>query len=142
MPSIDICLTNVDAKMPTRGSLCAAGYDFYSPCDIELVPKDVTKIPLGLAVAIQDGFFLQLMSRSGLAFKHGIRVIAGTIDSDYRGEVVVGLWNDSMTPLQVKKGDRVCQGVLLPVLEWNVQRVEKLPETVRGTGGFGSTDKK
>jgi dUTP pyrophosphatase len=139
MPSVAVRLTNPNAQMPCRGTLLSAGYDFYSTVDVVAMPQVLTKIPLGLSLAIEEGYFLQLFSRSGLAFKNGLRVIAGTIDSDYRGEVILGLWNDTLVPVNIKTGDRVCQGILLPSYEWNLQRVDLLPDSIRGEGGFGSS---
>lgn len=105
----------------------------------------VTKIPTGLFVEVPEGYELQIRPRSGLAFKHGINVInsPGTIDSDYRGEIIVGLYLDAydMNEISFKHGDKIAQAVLAPVTQAEFVEVEELSETDRGEGGFGSTGK-
>ncbi|MEM8664857.1 MAG: dUTP diphosphatase [Pseudomonadota bacterium] len=98
-------------------------------------------VPTGLAIALPRGFEGQVRPRSGLAARHGITVLnaPGTIDADYRGEVKVLLINHSSDPFVVKRGERIAQLVIAPVLQAELREVETLTETERGAGGFGST---
>ena len=129
MSNVSIKLLREGAKLPTRGSAFAAGYDLYA-C-----------LPTGLSFALPDGTFGAVVARSGLASKQGLRPAncLGVIDSDYRGECFVALHNDSNEERTVRHGDRVAQLVLLPFLPMEFEQVDTLPETVRGEGGFGST---
>ena len=131
------------AKLPTRGSAQAAGYDLYACLDEDLTitPHQTERVPTGLAVAVPDGYFAAVFARSGLAAKEGLRPAncVGVCDSDYRGEYLVMLHNDTDTPRTVRHGDRVAQMVVLPYLEVAFREVEDLDETERGAGGFGST---
>lgn len=132
-----------NAILPTRGSLQAAGYDLHACLDSDLViaPGTVAKVPLGVAVAIPDGYFGGVFARSGLSTKQGLRPAncVGVIDSDYRGECMVPLYNDSSEPRTLCHGDRIAQLVILPYLSVEFEEAETLDETTRGEGGFGST---
>lgn len=131
--------------MPAYETPGSAGLDIRAavPQDgpVMLVPGMRDMIPTGLSVAIPDGYEIQMRPRSGLAAKHGITCLnsPGTIDSDYRGELKVILINHGSEPFVIRRGERIGQMVLAPVtrLEWAL--VETLPETERGSGGFGST---
>lgn len=131
------------AVLPTRGSAHAAGYDLYACLDGEtvLAPGETALIPTGLSVALPEGTFGAVFARSGLAVKQGLRPAncVGVIDSDYRGELMVALHNDSDVPRAVTHGERVAQLVLLPYLPMAFDEVDALPDTGRGDGGFGST---
>lgn len=127
------------ARLPARGTVDAAGWDIYSPAAVIVSPKTLTRVETGLQVAIPRGFMIQLYSRSGLVFKHHISVMAGTIDSDFRGEIVVGLYNDSSEPVEIACGDRICQAIIHKVEETTFREVDVLPNTERGVSGFGST---
>ncbi|WP_084397406.1 dUTP diphosphatase [Henriciella aquimarina] len=107
----------------------------------ELKPGERTMVPTGLAVAIPEGYEIQMRPRSGLAAKHGITCLntPGTIDSDYRGELKVILINHGTEAFTIARGERIGQMVLAPVTHIAWEKVETLPETVRGEGGFGST---
>lgn len=137
-----------DAIIPTLGSAAAAGYDLYAlyPCDLE--PGDTWFIHTGLAIEIPAGFWGGIYARSGLATKKGLRPAngVGVIDSDYRGEIMVALHNDSSSLQHIDAGDRIAQLVfhqqctILPDEDGNIwQVVEDLSDTDRGEGGFGST---
>ena len=133
-----------EAKLPTRGSLQAAGYDLYACFDqgiLEIPPHETVKVPTGLCIAIPDGYFGAVFARSGLATKEGLRPAncVGVCDSDYRGEYLVMLHNDTEQTRTIASGDRVAQLVVLPYLSVTFREVEELSETQRGTGGFGST---
>lgn len=133
------------AKVPERGSKYAAGYDL-SACipDLERViihPGETVKIPSGLAVKIPDGYFGGIYARSGLSTKQGLRPAncTGIIDSDYRGEIIVALHNDSNEIGVIEHGQRIAQLVIQPYLNVEFEEVDKLEETERGDGGFGSS---
>jgi dUTP pyrophosphatase len=119
----------------------AAGMDVLSAEDLVLQPGMRHAIATGLSVAIPPGYEIQVRPRSGLALKHGIGVpnTPGTIDSDYRGEVKVILINHGAEPFAIRRGDRIAQLVLCPVVRMSWLKVEELDETQRGEGGFGST---
>jgi dUTP pyrophosphatase len=108
---------------------------------VELAPSGRALIPTGLAIAVPPGWEAQVRPRSGLALKHGVTVAnaPGTIDSDYRGEVGVILINLGSVPFSVKRGDRIAQLVIAPVVAASLAEVPELPATQRGAGGFGST---
>ncbi|MBQ9045298.1 MAG: dUTP diphosphatase [Oscillospiraceae bacterium] len=133
------------ARLPHRGSAFAAGYDLYAaPADgqpIEIAPHTTAMVGTGLAVAIPEGYFGGVFARSGLASKQGLRPAncVGVIDADYRGECTVALHNDTDAPRTIQPGDRIAQLVILPFLAAEFEETQALPETERGTGGFGST---
>jgi dUTP pyrophosphatase len=127
--------------LPAYATTGSAGMDVVSAEDVTLKPGARHAVATGLAMAIPQGFEIQVRPRSGLAFKHGISVpnAPGTIDSDYRGELKVLLINHGADDFVIARGDRVAQLVLAPVVqaEWDV--VAELDDTERGAGGFGST---
>lgn len=133
------------AKVPERGSKFAAGYDL-SACipDMERViihPGETVKIPTGLAFAYPEGYFGAVCARSGLATKCGLAPAnkIGILDEDYRGEVFIALHNHSSEVQVVNHGDRIAQLILLPYLNVDFVESDKLDETERGDGGFGSS---
>ena len=127
--------------LPAYATAGAAGMDVVSAEDVEIAPGARHAVATGLAVAIPPGFEIQVRPRSGLALKHGITVpnTPGTIDSDYRGELKVILVNHGAEPFAVRRGDRVAQLVVAPVVQGSWVEVDSLDETARGAGGFGST---
>lgn len=135
-----------EAKIPTSGSAYAAGYDLYaclSEGDIEIAPHATAKVGTGLSMAVPEGYFGAIFARSGLATKEGLRPAncVGVCDSDYRGEYIIALHNDSDSPRTVSHGERIAQLVVMPYLPIEFEECETLPETERGAGGFGSTGK-
>ena len=138
---IKIKILDEGAKVPFYATDEAAGFDLYSLKDLILEPGKVNKIPMGIALEIPNGFFLQVVSRSGLASK-GIYNLTGTIDSDYRGELHILLFNTTDKIFNLEKGDRIAQCLLLPIYRAEFKQVDKLSETKRGEGGFHSTGKK
>ena len=135
---------NSAAVLPRRGSAQAAGYDLFACLpegEITLQPGETRRISLGLALALPEGTFGAVFARSGLATRQGLRPAncVGVVDSDYRGENMVPLHNDSSEPQTIRHGDRVAQMVVLPYLAVDFTEVEELDETERGEGGFGST---
>ena len=139
-----------DAKLPTYGSKGAACFDLYALDDgsplygglpIQFI-EDFT-FRTGLSFEIPDGYVMHIYSRSGHGFKHGVRLAnsVGVIDSDYVGEVMVCLANDSDGLFEVKAGDRIAQAMLVPVNQVSFTEVQELKDTERGASGFGSTGK-
>lgn len=137
---------NPNAKLPTRATDGAAGLDLYACIDepVTLEPRGLYKIPTGIAIALPDRNTVGLIfARSGLGVKHGVSLsnAVGVIDSDYRGELQVGLCNLSGEPYTLSPGERFAQLVVLPVLTPEPEETDELCETERGAGGFGSTGK-
>ena len=134
---------NEYAQEPTRGSAAAAGYDLYAAIkDSIAIPAHSTiKIGTGLAFALPEGTFAAIFARSGLATKQGLRPAncVGVCDSDYRGEYIVALHNDTDNEQTINPGDRIAQMILMSYLPMTFEEVENLDETERGQGGFGST---
>lgn len=135
-------LTNT-AKIPTRGTPFAAGADLYAdiPEEVIIFPGERVKIHTGLAMQIQPGLAGFIFPRSGLACNSGIRLsnCVGVIDSDYRGEVMVSLTCDDKDPQRIQPGERIGQIVFIHYEPEQFEEVDKLDETIRGEGGFGST---
>ena len=140
---VQIKKLNEHAQTPSNGSKSAAGCDLYACLEnkVEIPEGSTIKIGTGIAVAIPDGYFGAIFARSGLATKEGLRPAncVGVVDSDYRGEVIVALHNDSGKARFVGNGDRIAQLVLIPYLPIDLYEVDELDETERGDGGFGST---
>ena len=132
-----------NAKIPSRGSASAAGYDLCSctDADVEVLPSETAGIGTGISVEIPEGYFGAVFARSGLAMKQGLRPAncVGVIDSDYRGEIIVAVHNDSAEARTIRPGDRIAQMVILPYLQVSFEEAGELEETERGAGGFGST---
>ena len=131
----------VGLELPRYATVGAAGMDVVSAETVSIAPGARHPVATGLALAIPQGYEIQVRPRSGLALKHGVTVpnTPGTIDSDYRGELKVIMINHGAEPFAIERGDRVAQLVLAPVTQaaWDV--VDELDETDRGEGGFGST---
>lgn len=132
---------------PQHGSEYSAGYDLKACMNVDSImiwPKETVKISTGIKIAIPEGYCGLILPRSGLATKKGLRPAntPGLIDSDYRGEVIVALHNDSRAPQKVSKGERIAQLVVIPFMKINFIPVDSLDETDRGSGGFGSTGNK
>ena len=144
MMQIQIKKLRPEAVLPTRGSAQAAGYDLYaclSEGEIVLQPGETRRINLGYALALPEGTFGAVFARSGLATRQGLRPAncVGVVDSDYRGENMVPIHNDSNLPQTIRHGDRIAQMIVMPYLSVEFCEVEALDETERGEGGFGST---
>ena len=135
-----IKLLSSNAKVPTRGSECAAGFDLYSAEPLTMYPKEWKIIPTDIAIAIPDGYFGKIAPRSSLAVK-GIDVLGGIIDSDYRGNIKVILINHGTDLKVFYPGDRIAQLIILPYIAPKMIITDDLPQTNRGIGGFGSTGK-
>jgi len=129
--------------LPSPMSALAAGMDLYAALEhpVILRPLERVLVPTGLCMAIEEGFEGQVRPRSGLAIRHGLTCLntPGTIDADYRGEVKVILVNLGSEPVTVERGMRIAQLVVAPCARVEVEEMEELPDTQRGSGGFGST---
>ena len=137
-----------NSKVPTRGSMAAAGYDLYAIVNnqdgfIEIKPHTNEKIGTGIAIEIPEGYFGAIAARSGLARKENLRPsnCLGIVDADYRGEVMVALHNDSNTSRFITPDERIAQLIILPFMDIDFVEVEELSDTDRGAGGFGHTGK-
>ena len=132
-----------DMPLPRYETELAAGMDLMAAVDtpIELAAGDRQIVPTGIAIALPAGLEAQVRPRSGLAAKQGLTVLnaPGTIDADYRGEVGVILINLGKNPATISRGDRIAQLIIAPVIQAQWQEVDTLPDTARGSGGFGST---
>ena len=131
------------AKVPTRGSEYSAGYDLYAATDynIEIAPHSTVKIGTGISVELPNGTFGAIFARSGLATKKGLRPAncVGVCDSDYRGEYIVPMHNDTDEVMTIASGERIAQLIVMPFVGIEFNIVDELTETKRGNGGFGST---
>ena len=140
---IEIKKLREGAVIPTRGSAAAAGYDLRAciGAPIVIAPGETAMVGTGLSIAVPEGYFGAVFARSGLACKQGVRPAncVGVCDSDYRGEYMVALHNDSRAPCEIAPGDRIAQLVVMPFLELEFEEKDELSDTARGAGGFGST---
>ncbi len=134
-----------DVKIPEYKTQGSSGLDLEAFIEQDLIIKPGQKelIPTGLSVSIPENLEIQIRPRSGLALKNGLTVLntPGTVDADYRGEIKVILINLSSENYIVKKGDRIAQMVLCPIVKASFELVDELPESLRSSGGFGSTGK-
>ena len=140
---INVKKLNNLAKLPTKGSEYAAGYDLYAATNyiIDIAPHSTVKIGTGLSFELPQGTFAAIYARSGIATKRGLRPAncTGICDSDYRGEYIVALHNDTDEMQSIEPGERIAQMILLPYIEMNFNEVENLSETERSSGGFGDS---
>ena len=136
---------DVDADIPPPQymTLHSAGMDIFAAPDKDVVlePGSISLIPSGFAMALPQGFEAQIRPRSGLAVRYGLGLInsPGTIDADYRGEVMIAVINLGKTPYTIKRGDRIAQMIINKVYRAGIDVVKQLDETVRNSGGFGHT---
>ena len=132
-------------KLPAYKTTGASGMDLVAFLEksINIKPKTSSLIPTGLSFAFSEDYEIQIRPRSGLAAKNNISVLntPGTIDSDYRGEIKIILYNHGSDDFSVKNGDRIAQMILAPIEKIEFEETKELPETIRGKGGFGSTGK-
>ena len=145
MTKVLIKKLNSLVELPVYKTDGASGMDLMAFINetITLKPKKSCLVPTGIAVAFPSDFEIQIRPRSGLAAKNSISVLntPGTIDSDYRGEIKVILYNHGNTNFLINNKDRIAQMILTPVIKMDLEETDALPETVRGEGGFGSTGK-
>ncbi len=146
MKTLKVKKLRENAKMIQRATKGSAGMDLHACIEnsVTIEPGEIKVIPTGLAIALEnENYVAYIYARSGLAIKHGITLAncVGVVDSDYRGEVCVGLTNISKTPYTITPDERIAQLVIAPVCICDVMEVEELDDTERGEGGFGSTGK-
>jgi dUTP pyrophosphatase len=148
MKIINIKKTDENAKIPTYGSEFAAGADLYAVIhneenNVEILPGETAFVDTGIAMEIPEGYVGLIYARSGLACKQGLAPAnkVGVIDSDYRGNIMVALYNQSNEVRTVSEGDRIAQIIIQPVEQFGFKVKENLSDTVRGNGGFGSSGK-
>lgn len=145
MIKVQIKKLDPKAQIPKYKTEGSSGVDLMAMIDrpIKISPGKSCLIPTGLAIAIPDNLEVQIRPRSGLAAKFNITVLntPGTIDSDYRGELKIILYNHSKNDFIINDKDRIAQMVLVPVLKFDFEEVKDLKDTIRGSGGFGSTGK-
>ena len=146
METIRFKRINSMATIPTRGSEKAAGYDLYAAISepISIKPHETAKVGTGLSFELPDETFGAIFARSGLATKKGLRPAncVGVCDSDYRGEYIVPLHNDTDEIMEIEPGERIAQLILMPYIPMIFEEVDKLSNTARGDGNFGSTGTK
>jgi dUTP pyrophosphatase len=131
-----------NAKAPERATSNAAGYDIFSLSDYCIYPQTRVMLKTGISIELPEGYYGRLAPKSGLALNHGIDVMAGVIDSDYRGEISVILYNtDKDTPYVVRTGDKIAQLIVEKYYPFGLQVVDELSDSERGSDGFGSTGK-
>jgi dUTP pyrophosphatase len=140
---VKIHFLNDNAKMPVHGSLCSAGHDLYSICSeqIRIGPHETVKMKTGIALEIPEGYAGFIYARSGIATKRGLAPAnkVEVIDSDYRGEIMIALHNDTDMLQFIEPGERIAQLVIAPYLKVEFEQCNSLSDTERGSGGFGST---
>jgi len=136
---------NPDVQLPIYKTSGASGMDLMAFIEepIKIPPNSSYLIPTGLSMAFTEDYEIQIRPRSGLAAKNSITVLntPGTIDSDYRGEIKIILFNHGKEDFIIKNKDRVAQMILTPVIKMEFEEIDNLPDTLRGEGGFGSTGK-
>ena len=134
-----------EVQLPSYKTPGASGMDLMAclKSSVTIKPKTSSLIPTGLSIAFSEEYEIQIRPRSGLAAKNNISVLntPGTIDSDYRGEIKVIVYNHGDNDFLINNGDRIAQMILMPVVKMELEETRDLPETIRGKGGFGSTGK-
>ena len=145
MADIKVKKLNEFAKLTTRGSEYAAGYDLYAATDqiLDIAPHSTIKVGTGISFELPEGTFAAIYARSGIATKRGLRPAncVGVIDSDYRGPIIVALHNDTDEMQSIEPGERIAQMILLPYIEMKFNEVNELSDTSRGDSGFGASGK-
>ena len=145
MPKVLIKKLSPEVELPAYKTVGASGMDLMAFIEkpLKIAPNSSCLVPTGLSVAFSDNYEIQIRPRSGLAAKKNITVLntPGTIDSDYRGEIKIILFNHGKEEFLINNRDRVAQMILTPVVKMELEETSNLPDTLRGEGGFGSTGK-
>jgi len=136
---MEVVRLKTQAVLPTRATSGSAGYDLTAICDDTIEPGCRKLLPIGISIKLPEGVYGRIAPRSGLSVKKGIQVGAGVIDPDYTGEIHVLLFNQGSETFEIKTGDRIAQLILERFEFHEVRQVDSITETVRGSGGFGST---
>ncbi|KAK0729227.1 dUTPase-like protein [Apiosordaria backusii] len=139
IPALQVKKLSSTARLPTRGSAFAAGYDLYASKDTTIPARGKALVDTDISIAVPANTYGRIAPRSGLAAKHFIDTGAGVIDADYRGPVKVLLFNHADADFEVKEGDRIAQLIVERIYTPDIVEVQELEESVRGAGGFGST---
>lgn len=144
MEKLKIKILNEKVNLPEYATDGSAGMDLCAAIDsaLQINPGETLRVPTGIAIALPDPLYVALIcARSGLSIRHGISLAngVGVIDSDYRGEIQVGLFNQSQTPYTIEPGERIAQMLIMPVCKPKLEVCAELDDTARGSGGFGST---
>jgi dUTP pyrophosphatase len=143
-PDLDVAVVRLDPglPLPSYAHPGDAGADLHTTVDVTLAPGERALVPTGISIALPDGYVALVHPRSGLAARHGLSIVnaPGTVDAGYRGEVKVMLINhDPLTPVELRRGDRIAQLVVQRFERARFVEVDRLPGSVRGAGGYGST---
>lgn len=142
IPNLKVVKLEKEARIPVRSNSTDAGADLFSTEDVMVYPGDRKTVGTGIAMEIPEGFYGRVAPRSGLAAKHGVDVLAGVVDSSYRGEIKVVLLNtDKHNTFRIEKGDRIAQLIIESHFNLPFVECENLGDSKRGSGGFGSTGK-
>ncbi len=136
---IKIKKLNPDAIIPNYAHLGDAGLDLFSLETYKLQPQERRAFAIGISIELEPGYVSLIKDKSGLAINHGVHTLAGVIDSGYRGEYKIILINHGVEPYIIKKGDKIAQLLIVPVIQAEINVVDNLSTTSRGNGGFGST---
>ncbi len=144
MEKLKIKILNEKINLPKYATDGSAGMDLCAAIDspLQINPGETLRVPTGLAIALPDAMHVALIcARSGLSIRHGISLAngVGVIDSDYRGEIQVGLFNQSNTVYTIEPGERIAQMLIMPISKPTLEICDELDDTARGSGGFGST---
>ena len=139
MLKIEVTKLEVNATVPTRANTSDAGWDLYASESLSIDPNDKGLVSTKIAMAIPEGYVGLIWDRSGVAAKRGVHRFAGVIDSGYRGEIKVCLWNSSAETFVINEGDRIAQLLIQEVPALELVEVDSLDSTERGDGGFGSS---
>lgn len=142
MPQIKVKKLRPDAIIPKYAHPGDAGMDFFSPDDYIIPPKKRQLIKTGISLELPEGYVSIIKGKSGLALNKGIAILGGVIEYTYRGEYGVIALNTGDEEIQIKKGDKIAQLLIMPIATAEMEETDKLSETSRGTGGFGSTGTK
>lgn len=138
-PVLKVQLVKEVAGVPVYGHKDDAGFDICSIEEKILKPNERYLFKVGIATEIPKGWYVQIQARSGLAVKHGLQTMAGVVDAGYRGEWGILIVNLGNAPYTVNSGDKIAQGILLPIQQAQIIEVDELSDSERGQGGFGST---
>lgn len=136
---MNVKLLDQNATIPTRGSNESAGYDLYCLDEVIVNYGEIVKVKTGISMEIPKGYWGNIRDRSGLAVKNGIHIVAGVIDSDYRGEIIVAITKLTEGSFMCPKKSRIAQMVITPYISPEINVVDDLSDTIRNMGGFGST---
>ena len=142
VPNLKVKKLSPESKLPQRAYNSPAGIDLFAAKRVRIPSHNKAVVPTGLAFEIPEGYFMKIWDKSGVATKAEITISvrAGVIDSDYRGEVGIVIANTGEMPVLIEAGMKLAQGVMMEKLEYEIEEVTELSETVRGDKGFGSSD--